>query len=60
VVHSTRAFALKERDLAPEGIAYDPVDRKFYMSSVSKRKIVCVSGGGIITDFKRPEQDGLG
>jgi sugar lactone lactonase YvrE len=60
VIRSTRALVLKERDLAPEGIAYDPVDRKFYISSVSKRKIVCVSEGGIVTDFKRPEQDGLG
>jgi sugar lactone lactonase YvrE len=60
VVHSTTAFVLRERDLAPEGIAYDPVERKFYVSSISKRKIVCVSRDGSATDFKTSRQDGLG
>ncbi len=60
VIRSTRAFLLKERDLAPEGIAYDPVDRKFYVSSISKRKIVVVGADGVAADFKSSGQDGLG
>lgn len=60
VIRSSRAFVIHERDLAPEGIAYDPVDRKFYLSSISKRKIVCVSADGSVSDFKTSGQDGLG
>jgi sugar lactone lactonase YvrE len=60
VVRSTTAFVLHERDLAPEGIAYDPVDAKFYVSSISKRKIVCITRDGSVTDFKTSRQDGLG
>lgn len=60
IIRSTRAFVLKERDLAPEGIAYDPVDRNVYISSISKRKIVVVGEDGVAADFKTPTQDGLG
>ncbi len=60
VIRSTKAFVLKERDLAPEGIAYDPVDRKFYISSISKRKVVVVGPEGVAADFKSSGQGGLG
>jgi hypothetical protein len=40
VVHTTVEYTILERDLAPEGIAYDPVDKSFYVSSISKHKIV--------------------
>jgi sugar lactone lactonase YvrE len=60
VIRSSRAFVIHERDLAPEGIAYDPVERKIYVSSISKRKIVCISADGSISDFKTSGQDGLG
>jgi hypothetical protein len=42
-VRSATAFVVGERDLAPEGIAYDPVSHNFYMSSLSKHKIICVA-----------------
>jgi sugar lactone lactonase YvrE len=60
IVRSKPAFVLKERDLAPEGIAYDPGGRKFYVSSVSKHKIISVDSRGLVKDFKAPGQDGLG
>jgi hypothetical protein len=34
-----------EKDLVPEGIAWDPVERVFYLSSLWKRKIVRVTPG---------------
>jgi sugar lactone lactonase YvrE len=40
VSHSSRAFALAERDLIPEDIAYDSKTRRFFVSSVRKSKIV--------------------
>jgi len=60
VVHTTVAYTLRERDLAPEGIAYDPVDKSFYVSSISKHKIVRLAPDGSATDFKPSGQDGLG
>jgi len=60
VVHTAVAFTLRERDLAPEGIAYDPADKSFYVSSISKHKIVRLAPDGSAMDFKSSGQDGLG
>jgi hypothetical protein len=60
VVHTTVAYTLRERDLAPEGIAYDPVDKSFYVSSISKHRIVRLAPDGSATDFKSSNQDDLG
>jgi WD40 repeat protein len=45
------AFTVKEKGLIPEGIAYDPVAKDFYLSSIHKRKVVRVSPKGEVTDF---------
>jgi hypothetical protein len=44
VSHSSPAFALAERDLIPEDIAYDPKTRRFFVSSVRKSKIIAADG----------------
>jgi hypothetical protein len=44
VSHSSPAFALAERDLIPEDIAYDPKTRRFFVSSVRKSKIIAGDG----------------
>jgi hypothetical protein len=59
VMRSTTALIIRERDLFPEGIAYDPIDKIFYVSSI-KRKILAVSVDGSAKDFKTSGQDGLG
>jgi hypothetical protein len=59
VVRSTTALLLHERDLLPEGIAYDPTDKTFYFSSINKHKLVAVRSDGFAKDFKSPGQDGL-
>lgn len=56
---STVAFRLAEKDLIPEGIAYDPVRDAFYVGSIYRRKIVRVTRGGRAEDFTAPQQDGL-
>lgn len=58
------AFTLPEKDLIPEGIAYDPVDGTFFLSSLHKRKIVRVKPRQhgqppIVEDFTGEGQDGL-
>lgn len=44
-------FVVGEADLVPEGIAYDPIDDVFYLSSVAKRKIVRATRDGRVEDF---------
>jgi sugar lactone lactonase YvrE len=38
------AFEVGQKDLIPEGIAYDAVQKSFYISSIYKNKIVQVKG----------------
>jgi hypothetical protein len=60
VSHSRPAFELAERDLIPEGTAYDTATRTLYLTSFYKRKIVAVSANGTARDFTAAGQDGLG
>lgn len=56
---SNYAFSLKEKDLIPEGMTYDPRQQKFYVSSIYKRKIVGINMDGTSFDFVGEAQDGL-
>lgn len=61
---SEAAFVVPEKDLIPEGIAYDPAEKAFYLSSLHKRKIVKVLPGAPgapakVEDFVSAGQDGL-
>lgn len=54
------AFTIRgQRDLVPEGIAYDPVDDVFYLSSIHRRKVVRVDRNGAARDFVAEGQDGM-
>jgi sugar lactone lactonase YvrE len=55
VSHSSPTFTLAERDLIPEDIAYDPMTRRFFVSSVRKSKIVRIDRGANQTDFAKAE-----
>ena len=56
--NSEVAFKIPERDLIPEGIAYDPVSQVFYIGSIYKRKIISVQNGEI-RNFTQEAQDNL-
>lgn len=56
---STVAFTISEKDLIPEGIAYDPVKKIFYLGSIRKRKIITVDMAGQVGQFKGPGEDSL-
>jgi sugar lactone lactonase YvrE len=56
---SQTAFTIPEKDLIPEGIAYDPITKGFFVSSTHKRKIVRVDRQGKNHDFTTEAQDGL-
>ncbi len=59
-VHNSKvAFTISDKDFLPEGIAYDPVDKVFYLGSETKQKIVKVDFFGNSTDFVKIDKDGL-
>ncbi len=51
VARSAAAFTIAQRDLIPEGIAYDPADDVFYVSSIRHGKVVRVKRDGTARDF---------
>jgi sugar lactone lactonase YvrE len=51
ISHSTPAFALGDRDLIPEDIAYDSKTQRFFVSSVRKSKIITADG----SDFAKTD-----
>jgi hypothetical protein len=53
------AFVVKEKDLIPEGIAYDAKEKAFYLSSIQKKKIVKITDKGNVTDFIKSGQDSV-
>lgn len=59
VSRSKVAFRLPEKDLVPEGIAFDPETGSYFVSSIYKRKIVRVDKAVKASDFTASGQDGL-
>jgi hypothetical protein len=45
------AFVLPEKDLIPEGMAYDPEGKSFFVGSIHKRKIVKIAADGTVRNF---------
>lgn len=55
-VHKAKvAFTVPEKDLFPEGLAYDPAKHVFYMGSMYRRKIVVITEKGEVSDFVKPD-----
>ncbi|MGH9743597.1 MAG: hypothetical protein ACRD51_14725 [Candidatus Acidiferrum sp.] len=53
------AFRTTEKDLIPEGLAYDARRSVFYLSSLNRRKIVEIGRDGNISDFVPQARFGL-
>jgi sugar lactone lactonase YvrE len=53
------AWTVAQRDLTPEGIAYDPKEGTFYLGSTWRSKIVRLDAAGRLRDFAAEGQDGL-
>jgi sugar lactone lactonase YvrE len=54
-----RDFILTEKDLVPEGVAFDEASQTIFVSSTYKRKIVSVDKDGRIKDFITEAQDDI-
>lgn len=59
VDHSSIAFTLKEKDLLPENLAYDPQSGDFFVGSTRKGKILRVSPNCREWDFVTARAHGL-
>ena len=55
---AAQAFTVREKGLVPESVAYDPLTRSFYLSSVYRRKVLRVGAGGEVAEFAT-EREGL-
>ena len=53
------AFTIREKGLVPEGVAYDPVTKSFFLSSIRKRKVFRIDAAGKISVFVAPREGGL-
>lgn len=56
VAGAHEAFRTMEKDLIPEGLAFDGQRRVFYLSSLHRRKIVQIARDGTATDFVPAER----
>ena len=61
VSHARLAFTTVEKDLVPEGLAYDPTQDAFYLSSLHRKKIVRIprEAPNQISDFVPADRDHL-
>jgi sugar lactone lactonase YvrE len=53
------AFTIPEKGLVPEGVAYDPVTKSFFVSSIRKRKVFRIDSAGKVSVFVAPRTGGL-
>jgi hypothetical protein len=56
VAQAHQAFVTLEKDLVPEGLAYDSSQNLFYLSSLNRRKIVQISPESRTSDFVPGDQ----
>ncbi|MFY9552867.1 MAG: alpha/beta fold hydrolase [Thermoanaerobaculia bacterium] len=56
---AARAFTIHEKGLVPEGVAYDPKTKAFFVSSIRRRKILRVGPDAEVSEFVSPARDGL-
>src|SRR2546421_1639141 len=53
------AFVTEEKDLIPEGLAYNEKQNSYYMSSLNLKKIVKIDSEGRVSDFVPGDRYGL-
>src|SRR6266850_6485359 len=53
------AFVTEEKDLIPEGLAYDEKRNFYYVSSLNRKKIIKIDSQGRVSDFVPGDRYGL-
>ena len=51
---ATVAFTIPEKAVVPEGVAYDPATKAFFVASVNKGKVFRVGSDGKVSEFVAP------
>ncbi len=59
IAQSRLAFVTDEKDLIPEGLAYDAKQNLFYLGSLYRKKIVKIDAEGRVSDFVPADRYGL-
>jgi len=59
VARAQLAFVTEEKDLIPEGLAYDAKQNVFYLGSLNRKKIVKIDAEGRVSDFVPADRYGL-
>jgi SMP-30/Gluconolactonase/LRE-like region len=59
VALSRNALVTEEKDLIPEGLAWDSVREVFYLGSLHRRKIVQITTDRHVSDFLQPQRDAV-
>ena len=59
-IRSDTVEIFQDRQLHLESVVFDPINKTMYGGSIHKRKIVKVDRSGIVSDFTREEQYGMG
>jgi DNA-binding beta-propeller fold protein YncE len=59
IIQSDTLYVLNDRSLHLEALAVDQKNGNLYGTSIRKRKIIQIDKNGEVTDFTKPEQDGL-
>src|SRR6266850_3090655 len=59
VARARLAFVTDEKDLIPEGLAYDARQNLFYLGSLNRKKIVKIDSQGRVSDFVPGDRYGL-
>ena len=59
VAQARLAFLTEEKDLIPEGLAYDAKQNLFFLSSLNRKKIVKIDAEGRTSDFVPGDRYGL-
>lgn len=52
-------FRIPEHDLFPESIAYDPVTKRFFLSSMAQSRILTIGEDGAVEEFVASDESGL-
>ncbi len=58
-VTSTPFLTIKDRQLHPEGIEWDEVEKTMYVGSIHKRKIIKIKASGEVSDFCPAATEGI-
>ncbi|MEP6993091.1 MAG: hypothetical protein ABI968_01125 [Acidobacteriota bacterium] len=56
---ATVAFTVRQKGLVPEGVAFDPVTKSFFLASIRQRKVLRIDAKGQASDFVPAARDGL-